>query len=178
MNQKELTLKNCESYLYDAEVYKRYQGRDLKELFVNSPKLLPKKQHSHLSLYTIEDERLIYLGMSPIDFAEKLRDTDLSFETCFVIVFDDDEGERVYHLVSLNADFLIWDQALIVRKDFKNGKDIVDMVLKKSDFMTETYFKRFFINFPLFLLEHGIKGAYPILASRVYNTELDHVFFN
>jgi len=162
VNQNLLTLKNCESYLYDAEVYKRHQGRDLQELFVNSPDLLPQKHHEHLSLYKIENETLIYEGVSPVDFSRQMKTLDVS--ECFVILLEDEYGECVYYLVSLKADFLVWDKAIIVRKDIETGENIIDFVSKNSDFMSETYFKRFFVNFPFFLLEHGVKAAYPILA--------------
>jgi len=166
MNQENLTIRNCESYLYDGKIYKNNLGRSLVELFASSPELIPKDTHQHLALYKIEKECLVYVGISPVGFSDNIEKLDVGVEDCFVLVLEKKKKEKTYHLISFKADFLSWEEAIIIRKDIDTGESKIDFVSEDSNFMTHTYFKRFFTNFPFFLLENGVKAAYPILATK------------
>ncbi len=165
-----LTLKQCESYLYDGECAKRHYGRALSELFVNSRELMPSKPVIGLPHYRIHKDKLVELKSGSFDFTDEITELECDTKRCFVLechadVFTGDEMPTAY-LVNLEADFIDWDAAIILRSEEGRKGLVFDHVSDSSDFLSETFFKRFFINFPFFLTEHGIKAAYPVLAKK------------
>ncbi len=161
-----LTLQKCESYLFDSEVLQHKSS--LKGISLNSTNLLPSKLDKQMQLYTLKDDRLLHKGEMTHDFKHMVRSKNLDPAKCFVIELTTDPfSKRVgnfHYLICLDAPFLDWDKALLVKKDPTTNCYTVEQTSDHSDFLSMTYFRRFAAFFPHFLISEGVMGVFPVIA--------------
>ncbi len=163
-----LTLQKCESYLFDSKMM--HHRASLSGLSLNSDELCPSKFSEQLQLYTLKDDKLIHKGTLKNGFKHIIKLKRLDPARCFVIELNTDPFTKstgtFQYLIHLDAPFIEWDKALVVKKDETTQQFSIEQTSENSEFLTITYFRRFAAMFPDFLISEGVQGVFPVIAQK------------
>ena len=161
-----LTLQKCESYLFDSHIFSMQSS--LKDLYLNAEDLQPTKESALLQKYKIMDGKLVHKGTANTEFMKHIDEAFFDTQRYFVVELDIDPFTRkkgsFEYLIDLEANFDVWENAILVKKDPQSKQYSIEQSSKKSNFLTSTYLKRFAALFPEFLVQEGVEAVFPIVG--------------
>jgi len=167
---------NSVAYNFFLDVNVEKKQPSLLEFVKKRGGVFPRHGLSFLATYELESGVLSYKGVCETVFSFNFEDEGIDLESSFAIKvknppYSDHEG-WVTFLVNLEAEFHQWREALLVLEDPETKECRLSLVCDHCGFMTDQMFKRALVNNPELIKNLGIKGIYPILATKFHDCDL------